>query len=683
MRIFNSIKVSLLVASLAVFLTGPAALFAKTSSAKQLEKGIKLYNENNHYDAMDYFIDVLVNGTRAEANIANDYINRIHNGMGGIQEPVEVDVNFQEGQPRRLQPAAQPAVLESDQEEPIVGEVDSAGLPYTAAQDASAMSEQDAAVSAAQRDGNLPPVQQAASESADVLSVLSVQPDGDIAALEARIAAYRLAVDRETGERPALEADSDMPLTASQEAELLLAEQAALEQEALGQTVPAAAETPASAPAKTETESSSTYADLTSPSAIKARQLYTSQKLESMKQAAIAKLKRAKGVRIYFRNDLPDAIDIDSEVLFDGYKFRTEALPILDEVYTLMALTQGAGYIILPPGSYTDNITLAGIRQAMALNSYLVHKGLSSGKLSYNMGLFDQEPPAKFANLDGISIVFDFESDLPASMPQAASVSKQPMLSMAVVPVSNTIDPAAGEAFVVDFSVIETAEILDNWVFQVVQHAANGGYYVVRQLEGYSPVYHQILWNGRKGVIGPALACGTYTLALTATDVMGGKRTVRRQINVACTLPQETETSSDGQTEGRDSDLNYKTPRLWNKPERFMKEMPAPAPAAEPDIVDPFAATAPSTEAANAYAMQQAGVTDPYAAYGAQGVNNPYAQPAQGVSDPYAQPAQGVSNPYAAPAAPQTYTQSYTQPQQQPAQGVTNPYDMPYESYGG
>ena len=668
MRIFNSIKVSLLVASLAVFLTGPAALFAKTSSAKQLEKGIKLYNENNHYDAMDYFIDVLMNGTRAEANIANDYINRIHNGMGGIQEPVEVDVNFQEGQPRRLQPAAQPAVLESGSEQSVVGEVESAGLPYVAAQDASAISDQNAAISAAERDESLPSMQQAAPDGADVMSVLSAQPGGDVAALESRIAAYRMAVDQETGERPAAAASSNMPLTARQEAELLLAEQAALEQAASGQTVPATAGAAAAVPAKEE-KASSTYADLTSPSAIKARQLYTSQKLESMKQAAIAKLKRAKGVRIYFRNDLPDAIDIDSEVLFDGYKFRTEALPILDEVYTLMALTQGAGYIILPPGSYTDNITLAGIRQAMALNSYLVHKGLSSGKLSYNMGLFDQEPPAKFANLDGISIVFDFEADLPASMPQAASVSKQPMLSMAVVPVSNTIDPVAGEAFVIDFSVIETAEVLDNWVFQVVQHAANGGYYVVRQLEGYSPVYHQILWNGRKGIIGPALDCGTYTLALTATDIMGGKRTVRRQINVACTLPQKTEASAEGQTESQDNNLNYKTPRLWNKPKRFMKEVPA-APA-EPEIVDPFASTNPSTNAADAYAMQQTGVPDPYAAYGTQGVSNPYAQPAQGVSDPYA-----------APAAPQTYTQSYTQPQQ-PAQGVTNPYDMPYESYGG
>ena len=462
------------------------------------------------------------------------------------------------------------------------------------------------------------------------------------------------------------QAEAEAEAEAAQRQTLL--EQQAQERALQAQQVPSEEEQAAKAQ-----EASSTFTDLSTPSALKARQIYTSQKLESMKQAAIAKLQKAQGVRLYFRNGLPDAIDIDSEVLFNGYKFRPEALPVLDEIYTLMALTQGAGYIILPPGSYTDNITLAGIRQAMALNSFLVHKGLSSGKLSYNMGLFDQEPPAKFANLDGVSIVFDFEADLPASMPQAVSVTKLPMLSMAVVPVSNEIDPSAGEAFAIDFSVIETAEPLDNWLFQVVQHAANGGYYVVRQLEGFSPVYHQIVWNGRKGIIGPELACGTYTLALTATDVMGGKRTVRRQIEVACTNQQTEKEKTE--TSAADKQLNYKTARLWNKPARVMKAAPAPA---EPEVVDPFASTAPAANAADAYAVQNAGVTDPYAAYGAQqqGAADPYAaygtQPQGGVTNPYAAPQQtGVSNPYA------------QQPAAQPAQGVTNPYDMPYEEYSG
>ena len=85
MRVFNIMKVRLLAALLAVsLLTGGTALFAAPSSAKQLEKGIQLYQENRDEEAMDYLIDVLVNGSRAEVEEANKYINLIHNRIGGI-----------------------------------------------------------------------------------------------------------------------------------------------------------------------------------------------------------------------------------------------------------------------------------------------------------------------------------------------------------------------------------------------------------------------------------------------------------------------------------------------------------------------------------------------------------------------------------------------------------------------
>lgn len=529
MNTLKSMKGTFWVTLLAVCLACGPAFGASSGAAKQLAKGKQLYAANKNDEAMDQFIDVLVNGSRDEVAEANKYINLIHSRIGGIQDPVEVDVNFNEGEVRRLQAGQDPAVLQEQLSAQIEQEVREAGLPETAISDEEAMQQQ-----------------------------------------------------------------------------------ALLEQQARERALQAQ---------QKEEESTSTFVDLTTPSALKARQIYTSQKLESMRQAAIAKLQKTKGVRIYFRNNLPDAIDIDSEVLFSGYKFRSDALPILDEVYTLMALTQGAGYIILPPGSYTDNITLSGIRQAMALNSFLVHKGLSSGKISYNMGLFDQEPPAKFANLEGVSIVFDFEADLPSALPDASSVSKAPMLSMAVVPVSNKIDPAAGEAFAIDFSVIETQNSIDNWLFQVVQHGADDTYYVVRQLEGFAPVYHQIVWNARKGIIGPELACGKYTLVLTAADVQGAKQTLRRQIEVACTNGKKAASAAKTAvatpaTQSSTDSKNYKTARLWTKPGRTMKQTVQ----AEPEMVDPYANTVP------------AAYQDPYAAYNAQPApadTNPYSVPTE------------------------------------------------------
>ncbi|MBR3631739.1 MAG: hypothetical protein IKN49_01540 [Elusimicrobiaceae bacterium] len=599
MKIITITKEKILVTLLAFALAG-GSVFAAVSPAKQLEKGKQLYAQNKDDEAMDAFIDVLVNGSRAEVEEANKYVNLIHSRIGGIQDPIEVDVNFKEGEAKRLEAAKDPAVLEEQlnaETAAIEEEVKEAAAPATAQADAAALAAQKA------------------QEEAAAQAALAAQKAQEEAAAQAALAQKEQELLKEQAREQALK----MQGVADQETE-----EAKLEQQ----------------------QTNSTFVDLTTPAALKARQIYTSQKLENMKAAAIAKLEKTKGVRVYFRNGLPDAIDIDSEILFNGYKFRPEALPVLDQVYTLMALTQGAGYIILPPGSYTDNITLSGIRQAMALNSFLVHKGLSSGKISYNMGLFDQEPPAKFANLEGVSIVFDFDADLPSALPDATSVSKLPMLSMAVVPVSNKIDPSAGEAFAIDFSVIETQNPLDNWVFQVVQHAADGSYYVVRQLEGFSPVYHQIVWNGRKGIIGPELACGTYTLALTAADVQGGKRTIRRQVEVACKgAAADKAKAAAKDTENADAaKLDYKTARLWTKPNRVMKGAavaePEAEPAAEPEAVDPFATD-------NA---QAAPAAVDYNNYG--GTNNA-AQPA---------PANTQANV--------------------PAQGVANPYDMPYDEYG-
>lgn len=552
-----------------------APLFAATSPEKQLEKGKALFEQEKNDEAMEYFIDVLLSGNRKQVAEANKYVNMIHNRVGGIQNPVEVDVAFKEGEVKRLSDA-QTAAEETQ---------------------ASAQTVAEETQAVAQKTAN------------DATQTLAAAP---------------VAVAQED------EDDDD--------------------------------ET-AAATSATAQSSNSTYTDLVSPDALKARELYSQQKLDSMKAAVIERIRNTKGVRIYFRNDLPDAIDIDGDVIFQGTRFNLSAQPLLDDIYSLMALTQGASYIILPAGSYTDDVTLGGIRQAMALNSYFVHKGISSGKIGYNMGLYDQEPPAQFANLEGLSIVFDFDSDLPSAIAQANQISKQPLLSMAVVPVSNEIDPSKGEAFAVDFSVIETVNAVSNWTFQVVQHAKDGKYYVVRQLEGFAPVYHQILWNARKGIIGPELECGKYTLVLTVTDSTGEKKTLRRRITVKCGTQKAAVTDEKSLC----TKCNYKTARLWTKPGRVMmapKVEKAEEPAAQTtDTVNVTGPTNKSTvniyeETLPAGALDDASAapmpTDP-SAYGAPETTttaNPYDAPVAGTAaDPYGTTANN------------------------------NPYDMPYDQY--
>ncbi len=636
-----------------------APLFAATSPEKQLEKGKALFEQEKNDEAMEYFIDVLLSGNRKQVAEANKYVNMIHNRVGGIQNPVEVDVAFKEGEVKRLSDAQTAAEAQAQQDmllqrSAAADDITEASLEArtvanAVAEDSQAAAEDAKAIAQQTKDEVNAAKAQAKQDAAQV------REDATAAVEDAQASAQTVAEETQASAQTAAEETQAVAQnTANDAAQTLAAAPVAVAQDD---------EDEDDATAATAQSSNSTYTDLVSPDALKARELYSQQKLDSMKAAVIERIRNTKGVRIYFRNDLPDAIDIDGDVIFQGTRFNLSAQPLLDDIYSLMALTQGASYIILPAGSYTDDVTLGGIRQAMALNSYFVHKGISSGKIGYNMGLYDQEPPAQFANLEGLSIVFDFDSDLPSAIAQANQISKQPLLSMAVVPVSNEIDPSKGEAFAVDFSVIETVNAVSNWTFQVVQHAKDGKYYVVRQLEGFAPVYHQILWNARKGIIGPELECGKYTLVLTVTDSTGEKKTLRRRITVKC----GTQKAAVADEKSLCTKCNYKTARLWTKPGRVMmapKAEKAEEPAAQTtDTVNVTGPTNKSTvniyeETLPAGALDDASAapmpTDP-SAYGAPETTttaNPYDAPVAGTAaDPYGTTANN------------------------------NPYDMPYDQY--
>lgn len=640
-----------------------APLFAATSPEKQLEKGKALFEQEKNDEAMEYFIDVLLSGNRKQVAEANKYVNMIHNRVGGIQNPVEVDVAFKEGEVKRLSDAQTAAEAQAQQDmllqrSAAADDITEASLEArtvanAVAADSQAAAEDAKAIAQQTKDEVNAANAQAKQDAAQV------REDATAAMEDAQASAKTVAEETQaSAQTVAEETQAVAQNTANDAAQTLAAAPVAVAQDDEDEDDETAAAT-----AATAQSSNSTYTDLVSPDALKARELYSQQKLDSMKAAVIERIRNTKGVRIYFRNDLPDAIDIDGDVIFQGTRFNLSAQPLLDDIYSLMALTQGASYIILPAGSYTDDVTLGGIRQAMALNSYFVHKGISSGKIGYNMGLYDQEPPAQFANLEGLSIVFDFDSDLPSAIAQANQISKQPLLSMAVVPVSNEIDPSKGEAFAVDFSVIETVNAVSNWTFQVVQHAKDGKYYVVRQLEGFAPVYHQILWNARKGIIGPELECGKYTLVLTVTDSTGEKKTLRRRITVKC----GTQKAAVADEKSLCTKCNYKTARLWTKPGRVMmapKAEKAEEPAAQTtNTVNVTGPTNKSTvniyeETLPAGALDDASAapmpTDP-SAYGAPETTttaNPYDAPVAGTAaDPYGTTANN------------------------------NPYDMPYDQY--
>ena len=559
-------------------LTGGLLATAQTvqaaSAERQLQKGIEAYQKNNNDKALDYFVDVLMKGDTEQVATANKYIDAIHNKIGGIRTPVEVDIAFPN----------QPTQTIVDKTENLAN-YGTEKLNTLATEGETVSKQAEAALNAPKtltqqieerqladyvQDG-MAPLSQAQSAAADEAAVLSEKAANGVATTQKDLGAVANELKETTVQTPSAVAPLQ-PVERSMLDEVAASQpQAALPdpeiQPSAKQTQPL---TVSSVPA------SSTFADLTSPAAIEARNLYTSQKLQSLTDAAVAQLAADKGIHLYMRPDgRPDAIDIDEEKLFKNNAFRAESFSTLNTIYELLALTQDAQYVILPAGSYTDDVTLSGIRQAMALKSYLVKRGISQGKLYYNMGLVDQEVPTQFSNLKGLSIVFDYDAKLPTRLMDNEGDETAPLLSMAIVPQCHAIDRSLGEAYAIDFSVLETADTLDNWVLQVIEHGRDGSYYIVRQLEGFSPVYHQILWNGRKGIIGPELPCGKYTIVLTGVDLKGKKQTLRRRVIVKCAADpapacQMGTCKTAGKTETNTGVLNYKSARLWTKPARRM-----------------------------------------------------------------------------------------------------------------
>ncbi|WP_428898403.1 hypothetical protein Dip518_000596 [Parelusimicrobium proximum] len=336
-------------------------------------------------------------------------------------------------------------------------------------------------------------------------------------------------------------------------------------------------------------------------SAKKVRIQVINQRIDEARNSLIAELQNTKGVKLHMRNGLPDALDIESSLIFDKNNgFLPSSAKILDKVYALMLLTAEATYVILPPGSYTDEVSLKGVRQALALSTALVYRGVSPGKVSYNMGLYDEEPPAKFANLDGLSIVFDYTAKPTLYLPDAST--KSPLMSLGIFPTNHKILMNDKEGFLVDFSVIETASAVQSWQVQIIQHAKDGKFYIVRQVEGTGAIYSQIYSNGRKQFFGDKLTPGKYTIMLTAVDSEGRLKRLRRSVTYEG-LPEDKKASASKPSaaaakKGAKTDEDYKAARLWTRPKRTnMAEGYFPQ---EPD----YSYTSPA---------QTSGGADPYA----------------------------------------------------------------------
>ena len=576
-----------------------AAFAAKALTVQEkLEKGQSLYEAGQYDAAMDNFLDVFVEGNIEQINIANEYVNMIHFKRGGVSTPTRViydeqleaqkEAYKQEAKDIQKEIDAQAKQAEAYTKQQYASASNSLNQQYTDtkdavnqqvaqtqenAQQALTQTEQDLAaaqVRQAQKLADLTAQQQQAllEEQAKIDTELNKAQQDFEAQKQAALAEQEKVNNGLKNTQQNVETFSEqivaVPASVANTAqaaateEVLVLEQTTVKEEKVA---------PTSEKIITQEE---THYDLDKQEAV------IDDRVSSMQETLVAKLNKVEGVNVYFRKGQIDAIDIDSNVIFqdDNITFSRQGKEVLEDVYNLMLLSKEPTFVLLPPGAYTDEVDLQGVRQAVALNSYLINKGLSSAKLNFNMGLVNEQPPAKFSNLEGVSIVFDYDNK-PTLYNKVSDKNSYPILSLGMYP--EKINTSLGEVMVIDYSVIETAAPIEEWKLQIIQHASDGKYYIVRQISSNKAIYDQVYWNGKKQFWGAALPDGKYTLMLRAKDTKGREKIVRRKVELISDTKKEEAKVKETKVSNvaKQTVLDYSTPRLWTKPAKILRKQSA------------------------------------------------------------------------------------------------------------
>lgn len=456
-------------------------LFAANDAEDSLARGKRFYADGRYEEAMDNFINVFVSGNTDQIAEANEYVNLIHLERGGVVAPKQIPYDEE---------------LEKSRNLGVQGK------------------ELDAKTSVEQKTDNQPQDFKEVSIKEDFESIAepsASESEADPFGYQKGEGAYVNRASYNAADNTVVDNETTPQNTQVVEEDFVILE--------------------GSADIQNKSDVISNESTFPKGSKSKVRDLQK-QKEEEKRQALIdylvAKLNANDDVQVYMRAGHVDAIDLNSSAIFQGREVSKNADDVLDDVYALMILENSPAYVILPEGSYTDDVSLFGVRQAVSLNSYLINKGISPSKMNLNMGLTTQDPPEKFSNLNGVSIVFDYEgkSRLKSKLQEK---DLPPVLSLAVYP-SKEIVPSAGEVFVIDFSVMEASAPIKEWVLQIVSHAADNHYYIVKQLSGDGALNYQTFWNGHKRYFGNLLPLGKYTILLKAKDIEGREKMLRRQV---------------------------------------------------------------------------------------------------------------------------------------------------------
>ena len=262
-----------------------------------------------------------------------------------------------------------------------------------------------------------------------------------------------------------------------------------------------------------------------------------SDKIAGMRRLALLDLDKNDAVKLYMGDPLPKAVTINPQYFFaNDTVFKPNATAVLSSLAGLIFTLGKANVLILPEGSVEGDVKIKSIRQAIALNSYFVSRGISQSRIDVNLTGTDIKFPKELNSISGLILLFDYDKEPRLNEPEDIK-SKGPKVSLGVYPTAISVQK--GEGALVEFSVFKSPIGEVSWKFEIFSVQADNSIMLLQKTDDVGPLCKQSYWNGRKNFYGAPYPSGKYMFSITATDVEGRETNLRRLLAIRLSAEEE------------------------------------------------------------------------------------------------------------------------------------------------
>jgi len=249
-------------------------------------------------------------------------------------------------------------------------------------------------------------------------------------------------------------------------------------------------------------------------------------KITDMRRVVLLDLGESDAVKLYMGDPLPRALTINPQYFFaNDTIFKPNATAVLSNLAGLMFTLGRATIRILPEGTVMGDVKIKSIRQAIALNSYLVSRGISQSRIDVNLTGADIKFPKELNNISGLIVLFDYDKEPRLNEPEDIQ-SKGPKVSLGIYPTAISIQK--NEGALVEFSVFKSPIGQVSWKFEIFSVQPDNSIVLLQKTDDIGPLCKQSYWNGRRNFFGAPYPSGKYMFSITATDVEGRETNLRR-----------------------------------------------------------------------------------------------------------------------------------------------------------